>query len=138
MKLLNRMFFPRHPMLDSVAGRMVVVGKQQYADDLVMEGMLVWESPLGCSPSCRDPRAWIFLKLRHMPGVRCVITAKDIPGKNQSGIVIRDQPAIAEKKVIYIGDSVASVFADTPEIAIEALSKNQGGVQGIARGLFTD
>jgi aldehyde oxidoreductase len=112
---------PQKPILDIVANR-VVAGKQQYADDLVMEDMLygkiLWSA---------HPHAEIInvdtSEAENLPGVRAVITAKDIPGKNQSGIVIRDQPAIAGDKVRYIGDSVASVFADTPEIAAEAVSR---------------
>jgi aldehyde oxidoreductase len=61
------------------------------------------------------------------PGVVAVITAWDIPGINRAGLieVNRDQPAIAgrEQKVRYIGDSIASVFAETPEIAEEAVKK---------------
>ncbi|MBN2257345.1 MAG: molybdopterin-dependent oxidoreductase [Anaerolineaceae bacterium] len=112
---------PQHAMLDDVAEE-IVTGKKQYADDLLMEDMLygkvLWSA---------HPHAEILSidtsEAEALPGVRAVITAKDIPGKNQSGIVIRDQPAIAEKKVRYIGDSVASVFADRPEIAAEALGR---------------
>jgi len=58
-------------------------------------------------------------------GVLLVLTAKDIPGKNQAGLIIRDQPAIADEKTRYIGDSLASVFAETLEIAEIARDKIQ-------------
>jgi CO/xanthine dehydrogenase Mo-binding subunit len=58
-----------------------------------------------------------------MEGVVAVITARDIPGRNQAGLIIRDQPAIAGDRVRYIGDSVASVFAETRELAEEAVKK---------------
>jgi CO/xanthine dehydrogenase Mo-binding subunit len=56
-------------------------------------------------------------------GVVLVLTARDIPGKNQAGLIVRDQPAIAADKTRYIGDSLASVFAETPEIAEIARDK---------------
>lgn len=112
---------PKHSMLDSVARRMVS-GQQQYADDLVMEGMLYGKILWAAYPHAEILGVDVN-EAEAMPGVHCVITAKDIPGKNQSGIVIRDQPAIAGDKVRYIGDSVASVFAESPELASEALSK---------------
>ena len=112
---------PQHPIMDNVAEQ-VVVGKQQYADDLTIEGMLYGKVLWAAHPHA-DILGIDISEAETLPGVRGVITAKDIPGKNQAGIVIRDQPAIAEKKVIYIGDSVASVFADTPEIAMEALAR---------------
>lgn len=112
---------PQHPIMDNIANQ-VVIGTLQYADDLKMEGMLhgkvLWSA---------HPHAEILnvdtSEAEAIPGVRAVITARDIPGKNQSGMVIRDQPAIADKKVRYIGDSIASVFADTPEIAASAIGK---------------
>ncbi|MGA9398257.1 MAG: molybdopterin cofactor-binding domain-containing protein, partial [Anaerolineaceae bacterium] len=112
---------PQHPILDDIATQ-VVTGKMQYADDLTMDGMLygkiLWSA---------HPHAEIIsvdtAEAESLPGVKAVITAKDIPGKNQCGMVIRDQPAIASTKVRYIGDSIASVFADTPEIAAEAVGR---------------
>lgn len=53
-------------------------------------------------------------------GVLRVITSKDIPGVNDVGYVIPDQPLIAEKKVRYIGDTVALIVAEDPYIAREA------------------
>lgn len=54
------------------------------------------------------------------PGVLRVITAKDIPGVNDVGYVLPDQPLIAEKKVRYIGDTVALIVAEDPYVAREA------------------
>ncbi len=54
------------------------------------------------------------------PGVVKVLTAKDIPGVNDVGYVIPDQPLIADRKVRYIGDTVALVIADSYLNAMEA------------------
>jgi len=54
------------------------------------------------------------------PGVLRVITAEDIPGINDVGYVIPDQPLIADRKVRYIGDIVALVVAENPLVAREA------------------
>jgi len=56
------------------------------------------------------------------PGVLKVITAKDIPGINDVGYVIPDQPLIADRKVRYIGDIVALIVAEDQLIAREAES----------------
>jgi aldehyde oxidoreductase len=112
---------PQHPIMDNIAEQ-VVAGKQQYADDLKVDGMLFGKVLWAAHPHAEILGIDVS-EAEALPGVRAVITARDIPGKNQAGIVIRDQVAIAEKKVIYIGDSVASVFADTLEIASDALSK---------------
>ncbi len=54
------------------------------------------------------------------PGVIKVLTAKDIPGINDVGYVIPDQPLLADKKVRYIGDTVALIVADSLENARDA------------------
>lgn len=54
------------------------------------------------------------------PGVLRVLTAKDIPGVNDVGYVIPDQPLIADRKVRYIGDTVALIIAESLENARDA------------------
>jgi len=54
------------------------------------------------------------------PGVLKVLTAKDIPGINSVGYVIPDQPLLADRKVRYIGDTVALIIAESLENAIDA------------------
>ncbi|MEM0379938.1 MAG: xanthine dehydrogenase family protein molybdopterin-binding subunit [Desulfurococcaceae archaeon] len=56
-------------------------------------------------------------------GVLKVITARDIPGVNDVGYVIPDQPLIAYNKVRYIGDTVAIIIAESMEAAREAADK---------------
>ena len=100
----------------------IVTGKLLYGDDMYPEGVLhgkiLWAA---------HPHANILVvdtsEAERMPGVVAVLTAKDVPGKNQCGVVFRDMPAFADKKVIFIGDPVASVFAETPELAAAALEK---------------
>ncbi len=58
-----------------------------------------------------------------VPGVLRVVTGHDIPGINDVGYVIPDQPLLATKKVRYIGDMVALVIAEDPYIAREAGEK---------------
>ncbi len=50
-------------------------------------------------------------------GVHAVLTAGDIPGDNQLGPVVHDEPCLAEKVVNFIGQAVVLIAADTPENA---------------------
>ena len=54
------------------------------------------------------------------PGVLAVLTARDIPGINDVGYVLPDQPLIAERKVRYIGDTVALIIAESLGNAVDA------------------
>ncbi|MCX8198723.1 MAG: xanthine dehydrogenase family protein molybdopterin-binding subunit [Sulfolobales archaeon] len=59
----------------------------------------------------------------NVPGVIRVLTARDIPGVNDVGYVIPDQPLLAERKVRYIGDIVALIVSKDPYSALEAAEK---------------
>lgn len=54
------------------------------------------------------------------PGVVGVFTYRDIPGVNQVGYAIPDQPLIAEGKVRYVGEVVALVAATDYDKSIKA------------------
>lgn len=54
------------------------------------------------------------------PGVVAVLTAKDVPGVNRFGQIIRDFRIFADDKIRYHGDVVALVVAETRETAIRA------------------
>ena len=61
---------------------------------------------------------------RKLTGVIAVYTAKDMPGTNRQGLIHRDHPVLAEEKVLYRGDAVAIVVAETERaanIAIESV-----------------
>ena len=53
-------------------------------------------------------------------GVVRVLTAKDVPGVNRFGQIIRDYRIFADDKIRYHGDVVAVVVADSRESAIRA------------------
>jgi len=57
---------------------------------------------------------------RSLPGVLDVITAKDIPGALKIGELVVDQYVLAYDKVRFLGDVIAVVAAQTPEIAAKA------------------
>ena len=48
------------------------------------------------------------------PGVTAVLTARDIPGENQIGGIIPDEPLFAEARLHFIGQPIALVVAETP------------------------
>jgi hypothetical protein len=48
-----------------------------------------------------------------LPGVKAVVTHRDIQGENSFGIVFPDQPALCSDKVRYLGDPVAALQPST-------------------------
>ncbi len=97
-----------------------VRGESQYLDDIpVMQGTLhasVYDSPVAHGVlNGLDLRAALAL-----PGVVRILTYQDIPGENQIGGIVPDEPALAEHHVHFRGQPVALVVAETEFIARQA------------------
>lgn len=95
-------------------------GAAQYIQDVKIPGMLH-----GKILYSRYPHAKILkldtTKAEKLPGVKAVVTAKDMPPNFRIGIM-KDNPPLKSGKVLSIRDEIAAVAATTPEIAEEALS----------------
>ncbi len=106
-----------------VDGPAKVTGQTQFADDLHMPGMLhakLLRSPL--------PHGRILSidasEAETLPGVKAIITGKDLPEKYGILPVSQDEETLCTKKVRYVGDPVAAVAAadeDTAERATELI-----------------
>jgi CO/xanthine dehydrogenase Mo-binding subunit len=57
------------------------------------------------------------------PGVIAVLTAKDIPGTNSIGPIVKDQPVLCGDVVRYVGDAVALAAAESERAAEQALEQ---------------
>jgi len=58
-------------------------------------------------------------------GVAAILTAVDIPGDNQIGMILPDEPLLAAREVQYIGQPIALVLAATEAFARAAAKKIQ-------------
>jgi CO/xanthine dehydrogenase Mo-binding subunit len=106
------------------------VGATVYAGDYSMPNMLHARVFRSSVPSARIVRLDAS-KARALPGVACVLTAGDLPGARlttdmpgQTGRERRagsDAPVLAEDRVRFVGEPIALVAAETPDIAQRAL-----------------
>lgn len=105
--------------LPRIEGPAKVTGAEKYAADVILPGML-WGKTLR-SP---HPHARIVSidasRARRLPGVRAVLTGQDIP-PTMVGRMFRDMPVLSRDVVRFIGDRVAAVAAESPDIARQAL-----------------
>lgn len=102
-----------------VDARDKVTGAALYVDDLALPGMLHAALVLPRYAHAVLKRVDTSAALE-MSGVRAVLTARDVPGENQVGLIDRDQPLLPDERIRYTGDAVALVVADTAAIAREA------------------
>jgi len=98
-----------------------VCGNTLYAADIVMPGMLhgaILRSPHTHADLVRIDTS----RAAELPGVLAVVTSEDVPGLNRYGRAVKDQPVLADDRVRQVGDPVAAVAAESPEIARAALA----------------
>lgn len=100
-----------------------VTGRSVYVDDIpVMEGMLyvkVFDSPVAHGKI----KSIDFAEAGQMEGVVKIFSHKDIPGENQIGGIIPDEPFLADGIVDFQGQPVLLVVAESEEAAEYAIKK---------------
>jgi len=97
-----------------------VSGEASYTDDLPeLQGTL--HAALGLSHKAHAKvRSLDLDKVRSAPGVVAVLTAQDIPGVNDCGPIIHDDPILADGLVQYVGQPLFLVVADSHDNARRA------------------
>jgi xanthine dehydrogenase large subunit len=104
-----------------------VSGEATYVDDIgELRGTL--HAALGLSRHAHARIVSINLDLvLAAPGVIAVFTADDIPGENNCGPVLHDDPILAKDEVLYLGQPVFVVIAETHDLArrAAALAKSE-------------
>ena len=101
-----------------------VTGKAVFTDDLQFENMLYAKVRRAMIPH-GILKHLDTSKAEALEGVKAVLTAEDIPGQKNHGLVIYDWPAMigVGERVRYVGDAIAIVAAETQEIADLAASR---------------
>ncbi|UHL63441.1 xanthine dehydrogenase molybdopterin binding subunit [Paralcaligenes sp. KSB-10] len=97
-----------------------VSGEATYTDDIPeLQGTL--HCALGLSQKAHARIVSIDLDpVRKAPGVVAILTADDIPGENNCGPVLHDDPLLADQLVQYIGQPVFAVVAESHDAARRA------------------
>ncbi|MCP5062824.1 MAG: selenium-dependent xanthine dehydrogenase [Ignavibacteriae bacterium] len=109
----------RHPKYDADK---LTLGQAPFVADIKIDGMLH-----GALKFSDYPRAKVIKidtgKAEKFPGVVKIFTIKDIPGTKITGLIVQDWPMMIGEgqETRYVGDVIASVVAETEEIAREAV-----------------
>lgn len=107
------------PRIDALSK---VTGELKYADDLSFKNMLYVKVLRSPYPHAEIIDLNIYQAL-NTEGVITILTAQDIPGRKVFGPIVADQPILVDRKVRYVGDALAAVYAESEKIAEEALKK---------------
>jgi len=99
----------------------LVLGQHEYVDDIRLEGMRY-----GALKFSDHPRARVLRidteQAEALDGVIRVLRAGDVPGERHLGLIRHDWPLMVNEGEItrYVGDVLATVVAETEEIARKA------------------
>ena len=116
-----------HPHLGEGGGNIDasnhVTGRSVYVDDIpVMEGMLfvkVFDSPIAHGIIKNID----YAEAEQMEGIVKIFSYKDIPGENQIGGIIADEPFLANDEVHFRGQPILLIVAENEDAAEEAYEK---------------
>ncbi|MDP3224159.1 MAG: molybdopterin-dependent oxidoreductase, partial [Rubrivivax sp.] len=97
-----------------------VTGAIKYAADMFMPNMLHMQVVRSPHPHARILRI-DSSAAKALSGVECVLTCDDVPGVDNFGVFIEDQPTLARGVVRYVGEAVVAVAAETLDIARAAV-----------------
>jgi xanthine dehydrogenase large subunit len=102
-----------------------VTGTSVYLDDLpILQGTL-FAAAYGSPVAHGILRRLELTEALQIPGVVRIITAKDIPGENQIGGIIPDEPLFADHHIHFAGMPLALVVAQNRDAARAAVKKIQ-------------
>ena len=98
-------------------------GESIYVDDLAILGGTLYATIFDASIAHAKIIKLDVEAAKKMPGVKHILTCKDIPGENQIGGIIPDEPALALDEVHFIGQPVALILATSVRAAHAAKAK---------------
>jgi len=106
------------------SGHKHVNGEAVYADDISLRRENALEVWYVTSPHAKARiKRRDATEARKVPGVVAVLMAEDVPGLNDTGPVVHDEPLFAEKEVCFHGQLVALVVGETAEVCRAAAAK---------------
>ncbi len=102
-------------------GRLKVSGSAIFGTDVVLPNMLYGKIFRSTHPHARITKLDVS-KAENYPGVRAVVTSQDFPDVTY-GFAIKDERVLARDTVLFYGQPICALAADTLEIAEKALAE---------------
>jgi len=100
-----------------------VSGRSIYLDDIPVRIGTVFAKVFSSPIAHGKIKTLDFSEAKRQPGVLRILTWKDIPGENQIGGIILDEPLFAESEVHFMGMPIALILAESEAFASAAVKK---------------
>ncbi len=98
-------------------------GESVYLDDIPVLAGTLYAAVYGSPVAHGKIKSLDLKEAAAMPGVVRIFTYRDIPGRNQIGGIVPDEPLLAEDIVDFNGMPIAMLVAETQEEAHAAVKK---------------
>ena len=95
-------------------------GESLYVDDVAPPGGMLHAAVYGSPVGHGTLNGLDLERAQKAPGVVRILSAADIPGENQIGPVLQDEPLLTDDSLDYFGHPIAIVIAESHEDAIYA------------------
>lgn len=100
-----------------------VSGEAVYIDDMLVNEELLIGRVVYSPHAHAKITSFDMSEAKNVRGVHAVLCCKDIPGHNQMGPVVKDEPCLAAGEVNCIGQAIFLIAAETEEQCLEAERK---------------
>ncbi len=97
-----------------------VTGQSVYIDDIDVNDKLLYGKVVYSKYASAKIKSVNTVEALNLPGVKSILSYKDIPGENQMGPVIHDEPCLAIDNVSFNGQAILLIAAESQDIAREA------------------
>lgn len=97
-----------------------VTGEAIYVDDIQVNEQLLIGKVVYSPYAHAKIKSFDLNEAKKIKGVHAILSYKDIPGHNQMGPVVKDEPCLAEDEVTFVGQAVFLIAAETIEQCYEA------------------
>jgi xanthine dehydrogenase large subunit len=108
-----------------------VRGESIYVDDIPVRERTLYGAVFDASIAHAFIKNLDLTDATQSDGVTAILTAVDIPGDNQIGMILPDEPLLAFREVQYIGQPIALVLAATEALARAAAKKIRVEVEAL-------
>lgn len=106
--------------MEHESGKLHVTGEAIYIDDILTSSELLHGFAFTSPHAHARVLSWNLEKAKKLDGVQAVLCATDIPGPNQMGAIIKDEPVLANELVEFVGQAMFLIAAKTEDTARRA------------------
>ncbi len=102
------------------SSNMHVTGKATFIDDMLLPVNNLYGHVVTTKIARGKLKTFSIKNALDVPGVKCILSHKDIPGTNQMGLLVEDEPILVNEDIDFIGQALFIIAATNETAALKA------------------